>query len=156
MRIGQGFDVHPWAPGRPLWLGGLRFEGEAGLQGHSDGDAVCHAIADALLGAAVLGDVGMQFPDADPELAGIGGVALLTRTVGLLRAAGFAPVSTDLTVICERPAIGPRRDEMRAVLAATLEIAVDRVSVKATRPEGVGLSGQGVGCMALATISDAG
>ena len=155
-RVGQGFDVHPRAPGRILRLAGVLFEGEAGLQGHSDGDAVCHAVADALLGAAVMGDIGAHFPESDPEIAGITGPDLLARTVALLGAAGFAPVSVDLTVICERPAIAPRRDEMRTALAAALGLSAERVSVKATRPEGLGLSGEGVGCMALATLSEVG
>ena len=155
-RIGQGFDVHPRAPGRTLWLAGVLFEGEAGLQGHSDGDAVCHAVADALLGAAVMGDIGAHFPESDPVIAGITGTDLLARTAALLGAAGFAPVSVDLTVICERPAIAPRRDEMRTALAAALGLSAERVSVKATKPEGLGLSGEGVGCMALATISEVG
>jgi len=156
MRIGQGFDVHRWAPGRSLLLAGVRFEGDAGLAGHSDGDAVCHAVADAMLGAAALGDVGEYFPDADPAIAGIAGTDLLTRTVALLREAGFAPVSIDLTVICELPAVAPRRQEMRAVLAAALDLPIGRVSVKASRPEGLGLSGDGVGCLALATIAEVG
>lgn len=148
--------MHPWAPGRTLWLAGVLFEGEVGLQGHSDGDAVCHAVADALLGAAVMGDIGAHFPESDPVIAGITGADLLARTAALLGAAGFAPVSVDLTVICERPAIAPRRDEMRTALAAALGLSAERVSVKATRPEGLGLSGEGVGCMALATISEVG
>ena len=154
VRIGQGFDVHPWALGRPLKLAGVLFEGEEGLQGHSDGDAVCHAVADALLGAAVMGDVGMHFPEDDPQMADITGSDLLTRTAALLEASGFAPVSVDLTVICERPSIAPRRGEMREALAAALSLSTERVSVKATRPEGLGLSGEGVGCMAIATISE--
>jgi 2-C-methyl-D-erythritol 2,4-cyclodiphosphate synthase len=155
IRIGQGFDVHPWAPRRPLVLGGVRFEGDAGLEGHSDGDVVCHAVADAMLGAAALGDIGMHFPDTDPTIAGIGGRELLSRTVALLREAGFMPASVDLTVVCERPAVAPRRDEMRGVLAEALDIQIDRVSVKATRPEGLGLTPDGIGCLALATISGA-
>jgi 2-C-methyl-D-erythritol 2,4-cyclodiphosphate synthase len=137
-------------------LAGVRFDGEAGLQGHSDGDAVCHAVADALLGAAALGDVGEHFPDTDPAIAGVAGTDLLSRTVALLHDAGFATVSVDLTVICERPAVAPRRDEMRAVLAVALDLPIGRVSVKASRPEGLGLSGDGVGCLALATISELG
>lgn len=152
-RVGQGFDVHAWAPGRELWLGGLRFDSPDGLAGHSDGDAVCHAVADALLGAAVLGDVGEHFPDTDPSVAGMAGLELLRRTVDLVAVrTGLAPVSCDLTVICERPSIGPRRDEMRAALAGALGVSLDRVSVKATRPEGLGLTGAGVGCLALAVL----
>jgi 2-C-methyl-D-erythritol 2,4-cyclodiphosphate synthase len=152
LRAGLGFDVHARDTSRELWLGGVRFEGEAGLIGHSDGDAVCHAVADALLGAAALGDVGEHFPDTDPALEGIGGLALLGRAVALLAGTGLAPASCDVTVLCERPAIAPRREEMRAALARTLGVPQERVSVKATRPEGLGLSGDGVGCLALATL----
>ena len=151
-RVGMGFDVHPRDEGRELWLAGVRFEGETGLVGHSDGDAVCHAVADALLGAAVLGDIGKHFPETDPDLEGIAGLELLARTVSLVREAGLAPVSCDVTVLCDRPPIAPRRDEMRATLAGALGVGVERVSVKATRPEGLGLSGDGVGCLALATL----
>lgn len=153
IRAGLGFDVHPRDAGRPLWLASVRFEGEEGLAGHSDGDAVCHALADALLGAAALGDIGEQFPDTDPEIAGISGSELLTRTIDLVQErAGLRPESCDLTVVCDRPAIGPRRDEMRGRLAAILRVPVDRVSVKATRPEGLGLQGDGVGCLALVVL----
>jgi 2-C-methyl-D-erythritol 2,4-cyclodiphosphate synthase len=151
-RVGLGFDVHASDPSRPLWLGGVAFEGEPGLAGHSDGDAVCHAVADALLGAAALGDVGEHFPDTDPGVAGIVGTELLSRVVAQLRAIGLAPVSCDVTVICERPAIAPRREELRASLARTLGVASDRVSVKATRPEGLGLVGEGIGALAIAMV----
>jgi 2-C-methyl-D-erythritol 2,4-cyclodiphosphate synthase len=152
-RVGFGFDVHARAGGRPLHLGGVLFEDEEGLAGHSDGDVVCHAIADALLGAAVLGDLGDRFPDADPAYAGIAGLDLLGRAVAILDEAGRRPEGCDVTVICERPAIGPRRQEMRTALASALGISADRVSVKATRPEGLGLSGDGVGAMAIATVA---
>jgi 2-C-methyl-D-erythritol 2,4-cyclodiphosphate synthase len=151
--VGLGFDVHPRAEGRPLWLGGVRFEGEDGLAGHSDGDAVCHAIADALLGAAGLGDIGEHFSETDPAIEGITGADLLARTVALVRGAGRDVSSCDATVICERPAVAPRRAEIRATLAAALEVPVDRVSVKATRPEGLGLSGDGAGCLAIAVLA---
>lgn len=152
-RVGLGVDLHAHDPGRPLFLGGVRFEGEPGLAGHSDGDAVCHAVADALLGAAVLGDVGEHFPESDPTVAGIAGLDLLARTVGLLADRGLSVIGCDVTVLAERPKIGPRREELRRNLAAALGVAVDRVSVKATRPEGLGLSGDGVGCFAIATVS---
>ncbi|MGH2528575.1 MAG: 2-C-methyl-D-erythritol 2,4-cyclodiphosphate synthase [Actinomycetota bacterium] len=152
-RFGLGFDVHPWAVGRPLFLGGVRFPGEPGLLGHSDGDVVCHAVADALLGAAALGDVGEHFPDTDPKVAGIEGMDLLARVVAKIRVRGLAPFSADVTVVADRPAVAPVREEMRRNLAATLGVAVDRVSVKATLPEGLGLSGEGVGCIALAVLS---
>lgn len=152
-RVGLGFDVHPPDAGRELFLGGVRFEGEPGLAGHSDGDAVCHALADALLGAAALGDLGDHFPETDPAVAGISGLDLLARVVGLLEERGFRALGCDLTVIAERPAVSPRRDEIRRNLAATLRVPLDRVSVKATRPEGLGLVGRGVGCLAVATVA---
>ena len=133
-------------------LGGIRFEGVDGLSGHSDGDAVCHALADAMLGAAALGDVGEHFPESDPALGGIAGLDLLARTLTLVADAGFAAASCDLTVIGERPSIAPRRSEMRSALAEALVLGVDAVSVKATRPEGLGLHGDGVGCLAIALL----
>lgn len=150
-RSGIGFDVHRFEIGRELWLAGVRFDGD-GLAGHSDGDVVCHAVADALLGAVALGDVGDHFSDVDPSVAGIAGTALLEGTVRLLADAGFSPASCDATVICERPAISPRREEMRERLAGSLGLPVDRISVKATRPEGLGLVGDGVGCVAIAVV----
>jgi 2-C-methyl-D-erythritol 2,4-cyclodiphosphate synthase len=153
--IGLGFDVHPRDHSRKLFLGGLRFDGEPGLRGHSDGDAVCHALADALLGAAGLGDIGQHFPETDPRVTGMEGIELLSRTVAKVRVAGCSPVSADVTVIAERPSIEPRRDEMRTTLAATLGISIERMSVKATRPEGLGLSGDGAGCLALAVLTQA-
>ena len=151
-RSGLGFDVHRFATGRELWLGGVWFEGEDGLMGHSDGDAVCHAVADALLGAAALGDVGKHFPEDDPAFEGITGVALLGRVSVLLHEAGLAPSSCDVTVVCDRPRISLRRDDMRASLSAALDLPIDRVSVKATRPEGLGLAGDGVGCLVIAVV----
>jgi 2-C-methyl-D-erythritol 2,4-cyclodiphosphate synthase len=150
--VGLGFDVHAFAADRPLWLGGLRFDGEPGLAGHSDGDVVCHAIADALLGAVALGDVGEHFPDTAPEHEGMAGGDLLGRTLRVLAEHGRAPVSVDITVVCERPAIAPRRLEIREELARITGLPVDRVSVKATRPEGLGLTGGGIGCLALAVV----
>jgi 2-C-methyl-D-erythritol 2,4-cyclodiphosphate synthase len=152
LRIGLGFDVHPRDEDRPLVLGGIAFEGEAGLRGHSDGDAVCHAIADAALGAAGLGDLGEHFPDTDESIAGIVGTDLLARAVKLLSAHAIRPSQCDATVVAERPAIAPRRAEMQETLAKTLGIPADRVSVKATRPEGLGLSGDGVACIAIVVL----
>ncbi len=152
-RVGIGFDAHRWDDHRPLWLGGVRFDAEPGLAGHSDGDAVCHAIADALLGAAGRGDVGEHFPDTDPRVEGISGHSLLEVTLALVREAGFAFGSCDVTVICDRPAIAPRREEMRAAVARALGASVGAVSVKATRPEGLGLAGDGIGCLAVAIVT---
>lgn len=153
--VGFGFDVHAFALGRPLLLGGVRFAEGEGLAGHSDGDVVCHALADAMLGAAGLGDVGEHFPDTDPAFEGIGGLDLLGRVVEMVRAAGHRPASADLTVVAERPAISPLRDSMRRTLCGVLGVAAERVSVKATRPEGLGLSGDGIGCLALAVLAEA-
>lgn len=150
-RFGLGFDSHPRARDRPLVLGGVGFNGE-GLAGHSDGDVIAHALSDALLGAAALGDLGEHFPDSDPRWAGISGPGLIRRTVELLREAGLAPESCDVVLIADNPRIGSRRGEMRAALADALEIPLDRVSVKATRPEGLGLSGDGAACLALAVL----
>jgi len=152
-RVGLGFDVHAWGGDRPLWLGGVRIDHERGLAGHSDGDVVCHAVADALLGAVALGDVGEHFPDTDPSVAGIAGTTLLSRTTGLLAGAGAVASSVDVTVVCDRPSIAPHRAAMRQQLADALGVPIERVSVKATRPEGLGLVGDGVGCLAVAVVA---
>ena len=148
-RVGLGFDVHPRDKTRPLLLGGVPFPGEPGLAGHSDADVVCHAVGDALLGAAALGDLGQHFPDDDPAMEGIDGLELLGRCVAMAEEAGFRPTSCDLTVIAERPAVAPRREKIRSNLAGVLGLEPAAVSVKATRPEGLGLSGHGAGCMAV-------
>ena len=150
--VGLGFDVHPRGRDGELTLGGVAFPGEPALIGHSDGDVVCHAVADALLGAAALGDLVELLPDTDPALAGIGGDEVLARTLAALAEAGRSPTSLDVTVVCERPSIAPRRREIRERLAVIVGIPAERVSVKATRPEGLGLTGDGVGCLALAMI----
>lgn len=153
LRVGLGVDVHPREVGRALYLGGVRFEGEPGLAGHSDGDVLCHAVADALLGAAGLGDLGEHFPDTDPAHEGIAGLDLLARVVALLAERGFVPRACDLTLLAERPHIAGRREEIRRNLAAALALTLDDVSVKATRPEGLGLSGDGAGCIAVASVA---
>ena len=155
VRVGLGFDVHPPAADRPLMLGGVAFEGEPGLAGHSDGDAVCHALADALLGAAALGDVGEHFSDTDRAFAGIAGLDLLGRVVAMVEAERFAVTSADVTVVAERPAIAPARAAIRRAVAGCLRVAEDRISVKATRPEGLGLTGEGIGCLAVALLERA-
>jgi 2-C-methyl-D-erythritol 2,4-cyclodiphosphate synthase len=152
-RIGLGFDVHARGEGRPLLLAGVRFDGEPGLAGHSDADVVCHALAEAMLGAAGLGDLGTHLPDDDPATEGMAGLELLARIGGLVAEAGWRLASCDLTVVAERPMIAPRRDEMRSNLATALDADAERVSVKATRPEGLGLSGDGAGCIAVAVLS---
>lgn len=155
VRVGLGFDVHPLEKDRPLSLGGVRFEGEQGLAGHSDGDVVCHSVASALLGAVALGDLGDHFPDTDPAFEGIAGLDLLDRVVSMVTGKGFAPRSCDLTVIAEQPRISARREEMRRNLAATLGVEIEVVSVKATRPEGLGLVGDGAACLAVVTVGPA-
>jgi 2-C-methyl-D-erythritol 2,4-cyclodiphosphate synthase len=152
IRVGLGVDLHPRAEGRPLYLAGVRFDDNGGLAGHSDGDVVCHAVASALLGAAVLGDLGDHFPDSDPAFAGIAGLDLLARVVSLLAERSLAPQGCDLTVIADWPHVAGRREEMRRNLAVALVLPVEGVSVKATRPEGLGLAGDGAGCLAVVTV----
>jgi 2-C-methyl-D-erythritol 2,4-cyclodiphosphate synthase len=151
IRVGFGLDLHSWGEGRPLMLGGVLFEGEPGLAGHSDGDVVCHAVADAVLGSAGLGDLGQHFPDTDQRFEGMGGVDLLSRVVAMATKRGATVSHCDVTVLADRPAIAPRRDDMRQTLVQALGVEADDVSVKATRPEGLGLTGDGVGCMAVVT-----
>ena len=152
MRVGQGFDIHPFAEGdRPLVLGGVRFDGERGLAGHSDADVVAHAVADALLGAAGLGDIGMHFPDTDPAWAGADSIALLTEVARLVREAGWAVANVDCSVVLEAPKLAPRRDEMQKNLSTA--VGAD-VTVKGKRAEGLGAlgRGEGIACWAVALL----
>ena len=154
MRVGQGFDIHPFAESdRPLVLGGVRFDGERGLAGHSDADVVAHAVADALLGAAGLGDIGMHFPDTDPAWAGADSIALLTEVARLVRQAGWAVANVDCSVVLEAPKLAPRRDEMQKNLSAA--VGAD-VTVKGKRAEGLGAlgRGEGIACWAVALLED--
>ncbi|HVF74716.1 MAG TPA: 2-C-methyl-D-erythritol 2,4-cyclodiphosphate synthase [Acidimicrobiales bacterium] len=153
MRVGMGFDVHPFEDGRRLVLGGVHFEGERGLKGHSDADAVAHAVADALLGAAGMGDLGGLFPDTDPQWAGADSIALLTEVVARVHNAGYQPVNVDCTVVLEAPKLAPRRAEMQDRLSAALGAPV---TVKATRAEGLGAigRGEGIACYAVALLED--
>jgi 2-C-methyl-D-erythritol 2,4-cyclodiphosphate synthase len=151
VRIGQGFDVHPFGGPPPLVLGGVRFDGSAGLTGHSDSDVVAHAVTDALLGAAGLGDIGAMFPDTDPALAGADSIGLLRRAVAGVRDAGWAPANVDCTVVLEVPKLAPRRAEMQERLTAAVGAPV---TVKAKRAEGLGSlgRGEGVACFAVALL----
>lgn len=153
LRIGHGIDVHRYGddPSRPMVLGGVRFEGEPGLAGHSDADAVIHAAIDALLGAAGLGDIGMHFPDTDPTWAGADSTGLLREAVRCVRDEGWAVANVDCTVVLERPKLAPRRDEMQRRMS---DLVGAPVSIKATRAEGLGAIGQGEGvvCTAVALI----
>jgi 2-C-methyl-D-erythritol 2,4-cyclodiphosphate synthase len=142
-RTGLGWDVHRLAPGRPLLLGGVRVECEFGLDGHSDADVLAHAITDAILGAAALGDIGMHFPDSDPRWKGCDSLVFLKHALGLVRDQGYRIVNVDSTVILERPKLKDYRQAIRERLAETLELAPDRVSVKFKTAEKVGPVGEG-------------
>lgn len=150
MRTGIGYDIHPLERGRPLVVGGVRIEHEAGLAGHSDGDVLTHALIDALLGAAALGDIGAHFPPGDPRYAGAKSLDLLRQAVELVRSAGFRIVNIDATVIAEAPKLAPHIESMRSNLAGALGIAIDAVSVKATTADQLGALGRGEGIAALA------
>jgi 2-C-methyl-D-erythritol 2,4-cyclodiphosphate synthase len=154
VRVGQGFDVHAFsdAPDRVLVLGGVVFEGERGLVGHSDADVVAHACADALLGAAGLGDIGQHFPDTDPQWAGADSIGLLTEVADRVRAAGWEPGNVDCAVVCERPRLAPRRDAMQERLTTAVGAPV---TVKGNRAEGLGAIGraEGIAAFAVAVVS---
>lgn len=151
-RSGIGFDAHPFAPGRPLRLGGIEIPHEAGLKGHSDGDALLHAIADAILGAAGLASLGEHFPDDDRRHAGADSGDLLARVNDVARRAGFAVENVDGVVIAEAPRIAPHRDAIRARIAELLEVGVDRVNVRGTSSNGLGFPGRGEGVAAMAVV----
>ncbi|HXF51688.1 MAG TPA: 2-C-methyl-D-erythritol 2,4-cyclodiphosphate synthase [Dehalococcoidia bacterium] len=150
MRTGIGFDAHRFDEQRPLVLGGVVIEGAPGLAGHSDGDALTHAVIDALLGAATLGDIGTHFPSDDERWRGARSVDLLAGVAGLLQARGHAIGNVDATVIAERPRLAGHIDRMRGALAAAMGIDAARVSVKATTTDGLGFTGRGEGIAALA------
>lgn len=152
-RVGFGFDLHPLVAGRPLVLGGVSVPFEMGLAGHSDADVLSHAIAEALLGALALGDLGRHFPDNDPRYRGISSLILLREVLGLVSARGGRPVNVDATVLAEAPRLAPHLDEMAKRLADTLGIDIDRISVKAKSPEGLGLLGRREGIAAMAVVS---
>lgn len=155
-RTGIGYDCHRFAAGGRLVLGGVELSAERGLEGHSDADIVTHAIIDALLGAAALGDIGQHFPDSDERYRDARSIDFLEATVELLGARGFGVENVDVTVIIERPQIAPVREEMRSTLAAALGLPVERVSVKATRGEGMGFVGreEGAAALAVAAVTD--
>jgi 2-C-methyl-D-erythritol 2,4-cyclodiphosphate synthase len=154
IRVGQGFDIHRFSgnPGRPLVLGGVVIDGVAGLVGHSDADVVSHALADALLGASGLGDLGRHFPDDAAEWAGANSLELLGTVVDMITSNGFTALNADCTVICERPRLSPHTDAMSVGLGVVLGAPV---SVKAKRAEGLGALGrvEGIACIAVALIS---
>ena len=150
LRIGHGYDVHRLTEGRALILGGVEIPYEKGLLGHSDADVLTHAVMDALLGAAALGDIGRLFPDSDAEFEGISSIELLKRVKTHLIAVGFDIVNLDATVLAQAPKLAPHREQMRGNIAAALGLPVSRVSVKATTEEGLGFTGSGEGIAAHA------
>lgn len=152
-RIGIGWDVHPVAAGRPLILGGVHVESDFGLAGHSDADVLAHAITDALLGAAALGDIGMHFPDTDPRWKGADSIVLLSHALELVRGQGWRVVNVDSTVILERPKLKDYREAIRARLAAALGLEVDRVSVKFKTAEKLGPVGEGRSAESQAVVT---
>ncbi len=151
LRVGTGYDVHAFAEGRELIVGGVHIESDRGLAGHSDADVLFHAISDALLGAAALGDIGLHFPDSDPELAGADSAELAARVAEMLADVGWRPANVDATVICERPRLAPHIPQMRRNVAFALGLAVEAVSVKATTTEHLGFEGRGEGIAVQAT-----
>jgi 2-C-methyl-D-erythritol 2,4-cyclodiphosphate synthase len=151
IRIGQGFDVHAFGEGDHVVLGGVRIPHERGVLAHSDGDVAIHALCDAMLGALALGDIGVHFPPSDPRWKGADSRVFLRRCAELIGERGWRVGNCDITVICERPKVGPHATAMRANLAADLGITVDVVSVKATTSEKLGFTGRGEGIAAQAT-----
>ena len=158
MRVGTGYDAHPLRAGRDLILGGVRIDHPVGLDGNSDADVLTHAIIDALLGAAGLGDIGQHFPASDPRFKGASSQDLLAAAVGRVRDAGYRIVNVDSTVIAEEPRLEPHLAAMRAQLASRLDVDADAVSVKATSPEGLGALGRkaGIAAQAVALIEATG
>ena len=150
MRIGHGYDVHKLVPGRDLILGGVKLDHPTGLLGHSDADVLTHAVMDALLGAAALGDIGKLFPDNDPAYEGADSLMLLRRVTQALAENGYGIGNVDATVLAQRPKLAPHIPAMRERLAAAMGISPDRVSVKATTEEGLGFTGTGEGIAAHA------
>jgi 2-C-methyl-D-erythritol 2,4-cyclodiphosphate synthase len=153
IRIGIGYDCHRLVPGRRLVLGGVELRSERGLEGHSDADVLTHAVIDALLGAAALGDIGQHFPDTDERYRDASSIQLLRQTVESLAADGCAVQNVDATIMLERPHVSSVRDEIRGSLAEALGVPVEQVSVKATRGEGMGFVGRAEGAAALAVAT---
>ena len=156
MRIGHGYDVHRLVPGRALILGGVRLDYPLGLDGHSDADVLTHAVMDALLGAAGLGDIGRHFPDNDPAYRGIDSQILLSKVRDLLAAKGFRIGNLDVTVIAQAPKLAPHLAAMEQTLSATLEIDPARINIKATTEEHLGFTGRGEGiaCHAVCLLEE--
>ena len=145
MRVGMGYDVHRLTEGRDLILGGVKIPYEKGLLGHSDADVLAHAVMDALLGAAALGDIGMHFPDTDPKYKGISSIRLLEQVAALLDEQKYLIENIDATIIAQKPKMLPHIETMRKNIAEALKISVDQVNIKATTEEGLGFTGTGEG-----------
>ncbi len=156
MRIGHGYDVHLFEAGRPLILGGVSFEADPGLAGHSDGDTAIHALIDALLGAAALGDIGSHFPSSDERWRDANSLDLLKQTVILVASGGYAIVNVDLTIVAQTPRLAPRIAEMRSAIANALGAEVSAISVKATTTDGLGAIGrsEGIAAYAVALVEE--
>jgi 2-C-methyl-D-erythritol 2,4-cyclodiphosphate synthase len=152
LRVGTGFDVHAFAPGRPLVLGGVTVPHGSGLAGHSDADVLVHALMDAIVGALREGDIGKLFPDTDPAYAGISSIELLRRVGELAASRGYRLLDADTVLVLERPKIAPYREAMREQMAGALGVAVDRIGVKATTTEGLGFTGREEGVAAHAIV----
>ena len=154
MRVGIGYDIHRLAKGRALILGGVSITYDKGLLGHSDADVLIHAICDALLGAAGLGDIGSHFPDNDPQYKDISSLKLLSQTCRLLTEKGYRIVNLDATLVAEAPNLAPHRQKMQTVLADTMNISTTDINIKATTTEGLGVigKGKGIGAMCIALI----
>ena len=150
IRIGHGFDVHAFGEGDHLMLGGVRVPHARGVLAHSDGDVVIHALCDAILGALALGDIGRHFPPSDPRWRGADSRRFLRHCAGLARERGWRLGNADITVVCERPKVGPHADAMRQALAAELDAGIEAISVKATTTETLGFTGRGEGIAAQA------
>ena len=148
----MGYDIHRLVPGRKLVLGGIDIPFEKGLAGHSDADVLVHAICDALLGGAGLGDIGLHFPDTDPRYAGIDSMVLLEETMEMVRCKGCRPINLDATVFAQAPKLSPYRDAIEARLSLPLGIGTDRINIKATTTEGLGIIGSEAGMGAMAVI----
>jgi len=152
LRVGQGFDAHRLVAGRPLRLGGIEVPHGRGLEGHSDGDCVLHAVCDALLGAAGEGDMGRHFPSRDPRWRGVASRVFLVEVRRLARAAGYSLVNLDVTIVAQEPVLAPHLEAMRAAIAGVLEVDPSRVSVKAKSTDRLGALGRGEGIAAIATV----
>lgn len=156
MRVGLGYDVHRLVVGRKLILGGVAIPFDQGLDGHSDADVLVHAVCDGLLGAAALGDIGIHFPDTDPDFKDISSLKLLARTHAMVKKAGLGVENIDTVIFAQAPRLVPYRAAMRANLAATLGLEPERINIKATTTEGLGLigAGQGIAAMAMVMLRD--